>query len=91
MTTKRKAKRQPPVTEGTRIRVKCNGMKWSGVEIPRGTVGTVFLAPCSPRGTGRVIRCVRWEGFPEVQANGFRYAIGGTPEMTYCPDWAEAL
>jgi hypothetical protein len=78
----------PVLRIGDRIRVKVNGMKWGGVEVPRGTEGTVYL---HTRPNGMAWRCVAWDGFPVLQANGYPYGIGGDASKDYLPDWAELV
>ena len=75
------------VAIGGRIRLRCN-MTWSGVVVPIDTVGTVYVDPAVPGGRNR---CVRWDGFPLLQGNGFAFGIGGSPEKTFVPEWAEVI
>lgn len=84
----RKAKRQKPRTMqiGAKIRVRCNGMSWSGQSVPIGTIGTTYIHPRMPRH-----RSVKFEGFPELQLNGYPFGIGGTIEQTHVPDWCEVI
>lgn len=76
------------VTEGTRLRVTVNGLKWNGVEVPRGTVGTVYV---HPRPNGSTWRCIAFDGMEKLQANGLPYSIGGDGKQTYVPHWAEVV
>jgi hypothetical protein len=81
---KRRKRVERGAIEGARIRVRCNGMKWSGQDVPMGTVGTVYIHQ------GRY-RAVQWDGLPQLQRNGFPFGIGGDASKDFVPDWAELI
>lgn len=83
---RRKAK--PVLRPGDRIEMIANGTSWSGVVVPRGTFGTVYI---HQRPSGNGWWCVAWDGFPLLQANGFPYGIGGDPSKDYVPLWARKV
>ena len=74
------------VAIGDRIEVAQNGMTWSGVAVPLGTRGTVYL---HQRRDGRFWRCVHFDGFPQLQPNGYPFGIGGDESNDYVPSWAK--
>ncbi len=87
-----KQRRKAKVTDGTRLKVASTNLTWSGLAIPAGTLGTVFISnKHSPEGEERTsrYRYIRFDGFPEIQPNTFYFGIGGTAEQTYLPNWAE--
>jgi hypothetical protein len=80
----RRVKQLRTVPMGGRVRVRCNGMTWSGLAVPMGTVGTVYVHDNFPR-----TRAIHFDGFPLLQPNGFPFGMGGDPSKDFLPDWAE--
>jgi hypothetical protein len=82
----RKRKAPPTARAGDRLRVITNGLKWGGVEVPRGTLGTVYLAD---RAGGRKWRAIHFDGLNHLQPNGYPFGIGGDETKDFMPNWAE--